>query len=66
MLYALLASAVLKRGEQVTGKSLVDEAHRIKKVNLVGGTLEFNDDNTVKSPMQVNQIKEKKIVTIDQ
>lgn len=65
MLYAQLAGAIIKRGEKVTGKALIDEAHRIKKVNLVGGTLEFNDDNTVKSPIQINQIKDKKIVTIE-
>lgn len=65
MLYAQLASEIRKRGEQVDGKALIDQAHRVKKVNLVGGTLEFNVDNTVKSPIQINQVKEMKIVTIN-
>lgn len=66
MLYAQLASEINKRGEQVNGKSLIDQAHRVKKVNLVGGTLEINADNTVTSPIQINQIKDKKIITINQ
>jgi branched-chain amino acid transport system substrate-binding protein len=65
MLYAQLASEILKRGEQVSGKSLVEQAHRFKKVNFVGGTVEFNADNTVKSPIQINQIKDKKITSIE-
>jgi ABC-type branched-subunit amino acid transport system substrate-binding protein len=66
-LFGLLAADLQKAGKEVTGESLLAKRKQVKSFDLVGGRITFEDDGTVRAPMQINEVDGaggKKIVAV--
>ncbi len=55
-LFGLLANELKKQGKPITGENLLAQRIETKAFELVGGTVTFNENGTVISPMQVNEV----------
>lgn len=55
-LFGLLAAELQKQGKPITGENLLAQRIETKTFELVGGSVTFNEDGTVISPMQVNEV----------
>lgn len=55
-LFALLASELQKQGKAVTGENLLNQRNETKTFDLLGGQVTFQDNGTVISPMQINEV----------
>ncbi|MWB78744.1 ABC transporter substrate-binding protein [Pseudooceanicola sp. 216_PA32_1] len=64
LLYGLLAHALEQEGKDVTGENLLAKRLEMKTFDLVGGTVSFQDNGTLLSPIEVKQIKDGKTVTL--
>lgn len=56
MTFADLAAALEKAGKPVTGENLLAQRKATKTFEFVGGTVSFEDNGTVKSPIQINEM----------
>ena len=65
LLYGLLAAALEKDGTEVTGENLLAKRLEMKTFDLVGGTVSFQDNGTLLSPIEVKQIKGGATETLD-
>ncbi|WP_237173242.1 ABC transporter substrate-binding protein [Paracandidimonas lactea] len=67
-LFGLLGQALQKKGEAITGENLLKQRKETPTFDMVGGKLTFQDNGTVISPMQINEIvggaEGSKIVTV--
>lgn len=57
LLYGLLAAALEAEGKEVTGENLLAKRLEMKTFDLVGGTVSFQDNGTLLSPIEVKQAK---------
>jgi branched-chain amino acid transport system substrate-binding protein len=57
LLYGLLAAAIEKDGNDVTGEALLNKRKEMGSFDLVGGTVTFQDNGTLLFPIQVKEIK---------
>ena len=55
-LFALLASELQKQGKPITGENLLAQRNETKTFDLLGGQVTFQDNGTVISPMQINEV----------
>jgi branched-chain amino acid transport system substrate-binding protein len=55
-LFAILATQLEHEGKPVTGANLLDARQRLQHFDLVGGSVSFDANGTVRAPIQVNQI----------
>jgi branched-chain amino acid transport system substrate-binding protein len=55
-LFALLASALQKKGKPITGESLLAERLETKTFEFVGGTVSFEPNGTVVAPIQISEV----------
>lgn len=65
LLYGLLAAALEKDGKEVTGENLLAKRLEMKTFDLVGGTVSFQDNGTLLSPIEVKQVKGGATETLD-
>ena len=56
MLFADLVEALQKEGKAITGANLLEKRQATPSFQFVGSTVSFQDDGTVKAPVQVNEI----------
>jgi len=56
LLLADLAEALQKEGKPVTGANLLEKRKNTPTFDFVGAKVSFEDDGTVKAPVQINQI----------
>ncbi|WP_237061383.1 ABC transporter substrate-binding protein [Loktanella sp. M215] len=57
LLYGVLAAAIEKDGNDVTGEALLNKRKEMGSFDLVGGTVTFQDNGTLLFPIQVKEIK---------
>lgn len=57
LLYGLLAAALEADGKEVTGENLLAKRLEMKTFDLVGGTVSFQENGTLLSPIEVKQAK---------
>ncbi|SDV49019.1 ABC transporter substrate-binding protein [Chitinasiproducens palmae] len=55
-LFAILAASLEHDGKPVTGQNLLAARQRLQHFDLVGGSVSFDANGTVRAPIQVNQI----------
>jgi branched-chain amino acid transport system substrate-binding protein len=55
-LFAILAAQLEQDGKPITGANLLAERQRLQHFDLVGGSVSFDANGTVRAPIQVNQI----------
>jgi branched-chain amino acid transport system substrate-binding protein len=55
-LFSILAAQLEHEGKPVTGPNLLDARQRLQHFDLVGGSVSFDANGTVRAPIQVNQI----------
>lgn len=55
-LFGLLAAELEEQGKPITGENLLAQRVQTKTFELVGGKVTFNEDGTVISPMQINEV----------
>lgn len=55
-LFALLAASLQKQGKPITGENLLAERLAAKSFDFVGGTVSFEANGTVVSPIQINEV----------
>jgi ABC-type branched-subunit amino acid transport system substrate-binding protein len=55
-LFALLASALQKKGKPITGESLLAERLETKTFEFVGGTVSFEQNGTVVATIQISDV----------
>ncbi|MDE1178971.1 ABC transporter substrate-binding protein [Paraburkholderia sp.] len=55
-LFAILAAQLEHDNKPVTGRNLLDERQRLQHFDLVGGSVSFDANGTVRAPIQVNEI----------
>lgn len=55
-LFGLLAGELQKQGKPITGENLLAQRKETKTFELVGGKVTFNENGTVVSPMQINEV----------
>lgn len=57
LLYGLLAAAIEKDGNDVTGEALLNKRKEMGSFDMVGGTVTFQDNGTLLFPIQVKEVK---------
>lgn len=55
-LFGLLSQKLIEKGKPVTGENLLAQRTEMKTFDLVGGKVTFNDNGTLVTPMQINEI----------
>jgi ABC-type branched-subunit amino acid transport system substrate-binding protein len=55
-LFGLLAGELQKAGKPITGENLLAARREMRSFDLVGGKLTFQEDGTVISPIQINEV----------
>ena len=56
LLYGLLAAALEKDGTEITGENLLAKRLEMKTFDMVGGTVSFQDNGTLLSPIEIKKI----------
>lgn len=65
LLYAILAQALEAEGKEVTGANLLAKRQEMGSFDLVGGTVSFESNGTLLSPIQVKIVKNGKAEVVD-
>ncbi|WP_323000339.1 ABC transporter substrate-binding protein [Castellaniella sp.] len=55
-LFGLLAGELQKRGKSITGENLLAQRMETREFDMVGGSVTFNENGTVISAMQINEV----------
>ncbi|QCP51824.1 ABC transporter substrate-binding protein [Trinickia violacea] len=55
-LFAILAAKLEHEGKRVTGANLLEARQQMQHFDLVGGSVSFDPNGTVRAPIQINQI----------
>lgn len=55
-LFALLAHELQEQGKPITGENLLAQRNETQTFDLLGGQVTFQEDGTVVSPMQINEV----------
>jgi len=55
-LFGLLVSSLQRQGRPITGETLLAERNATKTFEFVGGTVSFELNGTVVSPIQINEV----------